>query len=302
MSQRAALLISTALTVLTMIGGLALAARLIEMDAAEVPADTPAPVSDAVTTESEYEHEYVERLEAANRALELSQQQIAELTTRIQALEVKNTTLQEREQVYQERLAEARARLEGQGQAALAAAPPPDATAAPPPPSSPEEAAVQAPVVAVEVPDAASAVGPDADGVTAAAALPEPPVVVHADAQAPPVRVHSAASLAEPVAGPAQVAPVRAPATSGNAPQPRPAPAPSVASASARPPTPTPGSTRSAVAPERPARASAPSIVTVATQAVNILQMVTEYRGAGVRSLLPPRNNDGGRGKRGGRD
>jgi TolA-binding protein len=291
MSQRAALLISTALTVLTMIGGLALAARLVAMDAADVPADTPAPVSDAVTTESEYEHAYVERLDAANRALELSQQQIAELTTRIQALEGQNGTLQEREQVYQARLAEASRRLEIQGQAALAAAPtiPADVPA---PSSSSEEAAVAPPPVApAEAPLAAMAEAPDADA--AAVAPPASPPTESADALAAPVPpvVPPPVARAEPAHPPAPAAPVHVPAAVSAAPQARPAAAP----------TPAPLS----LVPERPAKGRAPLITTASAQVVNILQLVAENRGAGVRSILPvvtTRHESGGRGKRGGRD
>jgi hypothetical protein len=192
MSQRAALLISTALAVLTLLGGIGLAARVMGAEpydqAADQPTSTDTPVALAA---SAVDAEELERLQSFNEALKASYVRITALLETVDQLRSQNAALRERESVYEERLAEANRRLADAGRQANTPAP----TDGPAIVSARAESPADA--------ETAEAAGP----LTGARAVPE-------TAQAQP----APASAAAPVA-----ARTNAPATSGSAQQRQPA-------------------------------------------------------------------------------
>lgn len=132
MSQRFALLISTALTVAILLTGVGLAVRVLRADAAaEAPA---AAVDDADAAEQDRQlGEAVTRLQASNAALATSYDRIDRLTAAVEQLRAENAVLRQREGQYQERIAEANARLRREGVATIALPPadkPPTGSAA----------------------------------------------------------------------------------------------------------------------------------------------------------------------------
>ncbi|MFN8632678.1 MAG: hypothetical protein U0893_02400 [Chloroflexota bacterium] len=119
MPQRAALLISTALTVLTLVAGIGLSVHVLRSDA-EQTTQNDAAVSDAdQQRESDY-RELFALVESSNAALSASYTRIAGLLDEVDRLRSENATLREREAQYQQRLAEATKRLAERGEQASA--------------------------------------------------------------------------------------------------------------------------------------------------------------------------------------
>jgi hypothetical protein len=115
MSQRAALVISAALTITVLLIGTGLALRLTGSPAdsdIDANADVAQPTADA---EDELRQEYIDRLQTSNAVLAASYDRIAALLDDVDQLKAQNTALLEREAVYQQRLAEANARLQEAG-------------------------------------------------------------------------------------------------------------------------------------------------------------------------------------------
>lgn len=89
MSQRAALLISIALTVVTLLGGIGVAVRVMEADTTDASPDmatpsTSEPSADAIAA---YENDELERLLAFNTALSASYQRFAALLDAVEAVQ-----------------------------------------------------------------------------------------------------------------------------------------------------------------------------------------------------------------------
>jgi len=127
MSQRAALLISTAITAFTLLAALGLGVQVWRADAgapaAGVADDGAGPT--AIEIEQERQHrEQFDRLQASNAALAASYSRIAGLLDDAEKLRAQNAELREREARYQERLAEANTRLQRTGQKPTALLPP----------------------------------------------------------------------------------------------------------------------------------------------------------------------------------
>lgn len=115
MSQRTALLISTVLTVLTLLGGVGLAVRVMSANPAnpdDIADQQPASADTPSVADADLQVELLDRLEAFNMALSTSYQRIADLLNTVDRLQTQNAELRERELVYQARLAEANKRLE----------------------------------------------------------------------------------------------------------------------------------------------------------------------------------------------
>ena len=172
MLQRTALIISTALTVLTVLVGLGLALRVASSSAPIEDAadgsrsseqnDPAARYSEQNAEQDAVYREAFERLSAANTALATSYQRIDALREEMRQLQEQNATLRQREATYQERLAQANSRLERLNAGAV----PVPAVAAPA-------------VVANSVPD-------ESPATPAAASEPVVAVPALAAAQAPP--------------------------------------------------------------------------------------------------------------------
>jgi hypothetical protein len=122
MSQRAAVAIAAALAAFTLIGALALSARLVRGNVATVAVSETAASDALAETDPEQDDAYrqaSDRLQEANAALAASYERITTLLDDVAALQAQNAQLREREALYQQRLAEANTRLQQQGQAAI---------------------------------------------------------------------------------------------------------------------------------------------------------------------------------------
>jgi hypothetical protein len=127
MSQRAALLISTAITVLTLLAALGVGVHVWRADAGATATGTVDEITGPTDADIEQERQYREqfdRLQASNAALAASYDRIAGLLDDVEQLRAQNAELREREARYQERLAEANTRLQKLGQKPIALRPP----------------------------------------------------------------------------------------------------------------------------------------------------------------------------------
>jgi hypothetical protein len=123
MSQRAALLVSVALTAFILLTGVELAARIQRGDPTAVDNGDSTTATAAADVDPDQDLVYrdvFDRLQEANAALASSYDRISGLLDRVDQLQTQNSELRERERVYQQRLAEANSRLESQGQTAIA--------------------------------------------------------------------------------------------------------------------------------------------------------------------------------------
>ncbi|MGE3268959.1 MAG: hypothetical protein AB7P40_09445 [Chloroflexota bacterium] len=160
MLQRTALIISTALTTLTLLVALALVLRVMTSGPTPEEVDTATAdqteVADQQAEQDAAVRDALEQLITANQALTASYQRIDGLSEQVRLLQEQNATLRQREATYAARLAEASNRLEHSGSTGLQ------------PPVDPPNGAAEA--------DPAAPLPPD-EAVTTPATAPSAPVV-----------------------------------------------------------------------------------------------------------------------------
>lgn len=287
MSQRAALLISLALTVVTLLGAVGVVVRVM---GANRPAVESAAVDSGDSAEPDLEAlvaEELEQLQRSNSALAASYERIASLLQIVDQLQGQNAELRDRERVYQERLAEANRRLAEGGQTAVTVPIAPEAPVA----QVPAEVGPAFEDAAADISVDAEAVAPGREAPSVVAELPAPPVIGPAAPSRPVAVVSEPESPSQPTitqpAPPfmAAVAPTATPASAApRSVAPTATPTPRSVTAQARPtvqPQPTPRSRQ--------------SIQAIATQTTAIVQAAIKSRSSRESSDGRRKERDGDR-------
>jgi hypothetical protein len=125
-TQRTALTISTAFTVLILLAALGLSVRVLraDVDAGIASNETDSDAAAGAAAQDRQSYEYVQRLQESNDALAASFRRQLDLLDELDRVRAENALFRERERLYQERLAEANLRLRRLGQEAGALPPP----------------------------------------------------------------------------------------------------------------------------------------------------------------------------------